>query len=176
MKSEKNISNSPFQLFTKKNTKYPQKFRACGASFYTVFSIFTPYRYGHDAPRYLGPNPSSKRDSVWILQILFSALLILGALGSAVHLSLLQVSLAHILIFAYFRACRYRKTDQKLIKILNLTFFKRKVHTFGKKQQPKSKQCPETSAESKRGDTGLSNGTGLTSKLARSTENGRFEV
>ena len=118
--------------------------------------------------------------SLWILQFWPIALENLGALGLVAHLSLLQVSLAHNHIFVYFYACRHRnnwsETDQKLNKTLNWVFFKRKVHTFGKKQQPKSKKWSETSAKSERGDTGLSNGTGLTNKLTRSTENGRFEV
>ena len=54
-------------------------------------------------------------------------------------------------------------------------FFKRKVHAFGKKRQPKSDHCSETSAKSKAGDTELSNGTSLARKLPRSTENGGFE-
>ena len=48
----------------------------------------------------------------------------------------------------------------------------RKVHTFSKKRQPKSEQCQQTSSENKRGDTGLSNGTGPSRKLLRSTSSG----
>ena len=58
----------------------------------------------------------------------------------------------------------------------NYCIFSRKVHTFSQKWWTKSEICQETSAETKSGDTGLSNGTSPTSKLPRNTENGRFEV
>ena len=57
----------------------------------------------------------------------------------------------------------------------NYCIFSRKVHTFSQKWRSKSEICQETSAETKSGDTGLSNGTSHTWKLLRSKENDGFE-